>query len=427
MQLAKSIGTPGLCTGGMGSSAPPPPPVQRELFAVLYHVHAPHVRRMAQNAGLGAADAADVTQEVFLTVHREIGRGLDVSAPLEAWLKKATFRRVINLRKLAHRGLEVLMPMEEIDTADGGPSPEANMAVMDVRRLVLELLNELPHDLRIVLVMSDAEELPMSEIAEILAIPEGTGRTRLRAARREFEAAWKRRREAQAKSTVALGIAPFMLMDGPSLLSVGARTLPDESPELHDRAWSRLVDALGPALQDAATLAAFGGAAAAAGTAAKGAGVLLTAQQIAIGLLLSVGLGAALHAFLRQAYAPAEDVAITRDAAHRAAALPSASLSEMRAPVASATAAPVSPEVDASTAIDGAQTERNVIARAHAALARAARAQDNKALAHELAAAFAALDEHEKRFKFPLLADERQALRHQALLFQQAHTTDGGQ
>jgi RNA polymerase sigma-70 factor, ECF subfamily len=430
MQLSKWIGTPTPRGGGMGSSALPPPPlppVQRELFAVLFRAHRPDVRRMAQRAGIHAADEADVIQEVFLALHRAIGRGLDVSAPLGGWLKRATFRRAKDLRKLARCGREVLTPKGEIDAADGGPSPEANMVAIDARRLVLELLDELPDELRLVLVMSDAEEMPMSEIAEVLEIPEGTGYTRLRAARRDFEAAWNRRREAQAPRAAALGVAPFLLFDAQALFDVGARSIPDESPELHDRAWSRLVHALGPALQDATTLAAVAGAAAAAGAAAKGAAVLLTAKQIAIGVVLSMGVGAALHAALRPTSAAPEDVAITRDATHAAAALPSASVSETWAPVASATAAPVSPEADAGAVMDVEQAERNVIARARGALARAALAQDNKARAHELAVALAALDEHEKRFKSPLLAEAREALRRQALLFQQAHTTqDGG-
>lgn len=437
MQLAKWIGTPAPRAGGMGSPAPPLPPlppIQRELFAVLFRVHSPDVRRMAQRAGIHAADEADVIQEVFLALHRAIGRGLDVSAPLGGWLKRATFRRAKDLRKLARCGREVLTAKGEIDAADGGPSPEANMVAIDARRLVLELLDELPDDVRLVLVMSDAEEMPMSEIAEVLEIPEGTGYSRLRAARRDFEAAWNRRREARASRAVGLGIAPFLLFDAQALFDVRARSMPDESPELHDRAWSRLVDVLGPALQDAATLAAVVGAAAAAGAAANGANVarsaavLLTAKQIAIGVALSMSLGAALHAALRPAHAAPEDAAITRDATHAAAALPSASVSETRAPVATATAAPVSPEADAGAAMDVEQAERNVIARARAALARAARAQDNKARAHELAAALAALDEHERRFKSPLLAEAREAMRRQALLFQQAYTDpDGGQ
>ena len=107
MQLAKWIGTPAPSAWGMASPPPPSlPPVQRELFAVLFRVHSPDVRRMAQRAGIHAADGDDVIQEVFLALHRAIGRGLDVSAPLEGWLRRTTFRRANDLRKLARCGRE---------------------------------------------------------------------------------------------------------------------------------------------------------------------------------------------------------------------------------------------------------------------------------------------------------------------------------
>jgi RNA polymerase sigma-70 factor (ECF subfamily) len=390
---------------------------------------------MAQRAGIHAADQADVIQDVFLALHRAIGRGLDVSAPLGGWLKRTTFRRAKDFRKLARCGREVLTPKGEIDAADGGPSPEANMVAIDARRLVLELLDELPDELRLVLVMSDAEEMPMSEIAEVLEIPEGTGYSRLRAARRDFEAAWTRRREQQAPSAAALGIAPFLLFTAASLLDLAERSTPDDAPDLHDRAWSRLVDALGPALQDAATLAAIGGAAAAAGaaakgaTVAKGAAVLLTAKQIAIGVVLSIGVGAALHAVLRPANAAPDPVAITREAARAAAALPSGPVSETPAPVASAAASAASAEADAGAPIvDNAADEKVMLQRARSALGRAALARDASTRARELAAALSALNDYDRRrFKQPLFSEERADLERQARLLQQAKLIqDGG-
>ncbi len=86
MQLSKWIGTPAPSAWGMGSPAPAPPPLpplQRELFAVLFRAHRLNVLRMARSAGVHVADKDDVLQEVFLALHRAIGRGLDVSAPLE--------------------------------------------------------------------------------------------------------------------------------------------------------------------------------------------------------------------------------------------------------------------------------------------------------------------------------------------------------
>lgn len=437
MQLTKWIGTPAPSPRGMGSPAAPPaplPPVSRELFAVLVRAHEPHVRRMARRAGVHDADEADVVQEVFLALHRAVGRGLDVSVSLKGWLKRTTYRKAKDRRALARCGREELTPKGEIDAEDGRPNQEANMVASDAQRIVLELLDELPDELRLVLVMSDADDMPMSEIAEVLEIPIGTGYSRLRAARRDFEAAWNRRREAQAPYGVAIGIAPFLLFDATSLFAA-ERSIPDVAPDLQEHAWSRLVDALGPGLQGAGAGAVVVGASAVAGaaatgvTAAKGAAVLLTAKQIAIGVALSVGLGAALYAALRAGHDAPAPIAITRDIAPAAAALPSGLVSEIRAPLASATATAASPGTDAGApTVDDTSAEKAMLQRARAALGRAAQARDDRTRAREIATSLAALSEYERRFKTPLFGDDREALKRQALLLQQAlPTQDGGQ
>ena len=319
---------------------------------------------MARGAGIHRTDEDDVIQEVFLALHRAIGRGFDVSAPLSPWLKKTTYSKIRDRRALARCGREALNETGEIDAVDGGPSPEANVIVIDARRMVLELLDELRDELRLVLVMSDADDMPMSEIAEILRIPEGTGYTRLRAARRDFEAAWNQRREAHAPHAAALGIAPFLLLDARSLFAA-ERSIPDVAQALQDRAWSRLVDALGPGLQGAAAIAAGGAAAAVASAAASGATATTTAA---------------------------------------------------------------SPEADAGLVIvDNAAVEKAMLQRARSALGRAALARDERARARELAVALSALSEHARRFKLPLFTEERDDLQRQALLLQQAQSIpDGG-
>jgi RNA polymerase sigma-70 factor (ECF subfamily) len=442
MQTTKWIAAPAPCSPDMGPlDYRSVPPVSRELFAVLFRAHEPSVRRIARSAGVSRGDEDDVIQDVFLALHRAIGRGFDVSAPLSPWLKKTTYSKIRDRRALARCGREALHETGEIDAVDGGPSPEANVMVIDARRMVLELLDELRDDLRLVLVMSDADDMPMSEIVEILQIPEGTGYTRLRAARRDFEAAWNRRRDGQAPHAAALGIAPFLLLDARSLFAA-ERSVPDVAQALQDRAWSRLVDALGPGLQTAAAIAAAGTAAAVASaaasgaTAAKGAAVLLTAKQIAIGVVLSVALGAVLHAVLRpESDAPAL-VAIAPETARGAAALASGSASasvtvtdaQTLAAAASATTTAANHEPDAGPVIvDNAAVEKAMLQRARSALGRAALARDERARARELAVALSALSEHARRFKLPLFTEERDDLQRQALLLQQAQSIpDGG-
>ena len=176
----------------MGSSSPPPPPpppVVGETFESLARGNVSRVRRLVRRAGVPEADEKDVIQEVFLALHLAIGRGLNVSTPLRSWLKKTTYRIARDHLNQACNARELLTDEGEIEPRLEGPSPEENMEAIDVRHLVDELLSKLPTHLRLVLVMSDADDMPMSEIAEILEIPVGTGYSRLRAARREFASA----------------------------------------------------------------------------------------------------------------------------------------------------------------------------------------------------------------------------------------------
>jgi RNA polymerase sigma-70 factor (ECF subfamily) len=258
---------------GMGSPPPlsPPPPVAGETFESLVRANASRVRRLVRRARVPEADAKDVIQEVFLALHLAIGRGLDASTSLHEWLRKITYRIARDRLRLAYNARELLTEEGEIEAQDEGASPEEHMQRIDVRHLVGEVLDELPPHLRLVLVMSDADEMPMSEIAEILEIPAGTGYSRLHAARREFARAWKRRCEEQAPHTAAHGIAPFLLFAAGELCDLESE--PANLGGFEDQVWNRLIEALGPGLSGPGAGPAVGATAAAAADRRRGRGL----------------------------------------------------------------------------------------------------------------------------------------------------------
>jgi RNA polymerase sigma factor (sigma-70 family) len=420
---------------GMDSPSPPPPsPVADETFESLARGNATRVRRLVRRAGVPAADEKDVIQEVFLALHLAMGRGLNVSISLLDWLNKITYRIARDRVKLAYNARELLTEDGNIEPKDEGPSPEETMQRIDLRHLVDEVLDELPSALRLVLVMSDADEMPMSTIAEILEIPVGTGYSRLRLARREFASAWRKRCEEKAPHAAAYGLAPFLLFDAGALFDLNR-----ESPELRkgfeDQVWNRLVEALGPGLAwggagpavgATAGVAAAKGAAVAAG---KSAGVLLTATQIAVVAVVSALAGAGLYALIAALRADPAQATIRNDNLPVATALPQpSSASPAPLPLSSATTtATTSPAADASAPGDGASSERNVLERARASLARAMIAPTARLRDLEIAAALAALADHERRFPGALFVEQREALRGQIKAYQaERQIRDGG-
>ena len=420
---------------GMGSPSPPPPStVAGETFESLVRGNVSRVRRLVRRAGVPEADEKDVIQEVFLALHLAVRRGLNISISLRDWLKKITYRIARDRLKLAYNARELLTEEGEIEPQDEGASPEEHMQRIDVRHLVGEVLDDLPPHLRLVLVMSDADEMPMSEIAEVLEIPLGTGYSRLHAARREFARAWKRRCEEQAPHAAAYGIAPFLLFDAAELCDL-EREIPEPPGGFEDQVWNRLVEALGPGLSWGGAGPAVGATAVAVAAksatvaAGKSAGVLLTATQIAVVVVASALAGAGLYALLAALRTDPSQATIRNDTLHIAQDFPqpsSANPAPLPLPSATATATTI-PTADASAPVDGASSERNVLERARASLARAAIAPTPRIRDLEITAALAALADHERRFPGALFAHQREALRGQIKAYQAEHQAlDGG-
>lgn len=402
---------------GMGSP-PSPPPVSGKPFEGLVRDNTARVLRLVRQTGVREANEKDVLQEVFLALHLAIGRGLSVSTPLYPWLKKTTYRIARDHMKLACNAREKLTEEGDIAPQDEGPSPEDHMEKIDVRRLMNEVLDELPSSLRLVLVMSDADDMPMSEIAEVLEIPVGTGYSRLRAARRLFASAWKKHCEEQM-SHAAYGIAPILLF-----LDRGNPELPDG---YEDQVWNRLVDALGPKLSWGGAGPAVGataGAAAATGAAlgaVKSAGVHLTAMQIALGVVASALAGAGLYALLGALRADPSQAMSRNDTLPVAMAFtqPSNASPSTLLPSAPATAT-TSPATATSAPLDEESIERTVLERARGALGRAAIAPNAQVREQEIAKARAAIAEHERRFPGAEYAQQRSQVRQQILAYQSA-------
>lgn len=260
-----------------------------EVFTVLVRAHARLVRLAAWQAGAPEADLADVAQEVFLRLSHAIEGGLDTSAPLDGWLRRVAYTVTRDRLKLARNAREAVSATGELDAADTAPNPEEQVQAINLHRLVNSVLDELPSAQREVLVMSDIGEMPMSEIAQELGIPIGTGVSRLAAARKAFE---RKLRDKQAGGDLA--VLPFALW-GAGNLTEAARAPPAAPAGFEDDVVARVTAALAAGLAGPAA-ALTGGATTAAAASAANAGVVLTSAQIGGGLLAAMILGAGLHA-----------------------------------------------------------------------------------------------------------------------------------
>jgi len=92
-------------------------------------------------------------------------------------------------------------PSERLaDAVDPRPSPEEQAETRRRREVLDEMLDQLPIELRTVLVLFELEQMTKTEVAGLLGVPVGTAVSRLRRAREEFKAAVQRRRAREAFS-----------------------------------------------------------------------------------------------------------------------------------------------------------------------------------------------------------------------------------
>ncbi|MFZ0637801.1 MAG: sigma-70 family RNA polymerase sigma factor [Candidatus Acidiferrales bacterium] len=159
-----------------------------EWLVTYYHAS---VYNLAYGILSDAADAADVTQEVFLRAFRGIG-GFRRGSSLKTWLYRISVREALNHRRWCWRHHRQQVSID--DTADGtapameledlDATPFEQLASREMQAVVRRALGEVPEVFRSAVILRDLEGLSYEEVAEILEISVGTVKSRILRGRR---------------------------------------------------------------------------------------------------------------------------------------------------------------------------------------------------------------------------------------------------
>ncbi len=164
----------------------PAPPVQLDVREV-YEAHFRYVWMSLRRLGVAESDAADATQEVFLVVHRRLATFEGRSA-LTTWLFGICVRVARDRRRAAQNRRETVAESLHLEgLATDEASAEENVSASQARALLDGILEQMTPSLRVVFVMFELEGLDGETIAEILQVPVGTVRSRMRLARESFQ------------------------------------------------------------------------------------------------------------------------------------------------------------------------------------------------------------------------------------------------
>jgi RNA polymerase sigma-70 factor, ECF subfamily len=137
------------------------------------------------------ADAADVTQEVFLKAFRGIN-GFRHGSSLKTWLYRIAVRESLNHRRWWHRHCRNEISIDAsfredqaiAQIEDLGATPFERLAAHETQTAVRKALGELPDVYRSAVILRDLEGLSYEEVAEVLETSVATVKTRILRGRR---------------------------------------------------------------------------------------------------------------------------------------------------------------------------------------------------------------------------------------------------
>ena len=137
------------------------------------------------------AEAQDLTQEVFLRVFRTLKTFRSAEGSFGTWLARVARNLLIDhyrrtRQERATDSIEEQLPMME----DSGPAasvrPDHMVAGREASEILQATLQKLSPDLREAVILRDLQEMEYREIAQALAIPEGTVKSRINRGRVEL-------------------------------------------------------------------------------------------------------------------------------------------------------------------------------------------------------------------------------------------------
>ncbi|MCL2105552.1 MAG: sigma-70 family RNA polymerase sigma factor [Oscillospiraceae bacterium] len=234
-------------------------------------------------------DALDILQESYLKAYEQLGR-LENPECFVRWLHQIvanTAKRFLSRKRELFCDDLADSPLHWQPETDAEFLPEDAMDMSETRRIIMEIIDGLPEDQRLCVLLHYYSGMELSEMAEALELPLGTVKSRLYYARNKISAAMER---LQKKGVKLYGAAPIPLL----IFCLRKLPLPDFSAILP-----------GAVVGASATAAAAGSVVASAGTLTAKLGAIAVPKIVAIAaaavVAVSVPTGIAVHQYNKKA------------------------------------------------------------------------------------------------------------------------------
>ena len=164
-------------------------------FAELLRRYQSHLNRLFYHLAPDWQERADLTQEVWIRVYRNINR-LHDPAKFRGWLSRIAtnlFYDELRKRKRVSQPLSLDAPryLEDGNMSwelpDNAPSPSDDLATREFYEHLQTAIAELPETFRTTIVLREIEGLAYEEIADITGVSLGTVKSRIARARLKLQ------------------------------------------------------------------------------------------------------------------------------------------------------------------------------------------------------------------------------------------------
>lgn len=167
----------------------------KAAFAELLRRYQPHVERLLYHLAPDWQDRADLAQEIWIRVYRNIKR-LNEPVKFRGWLSRIAtnlFYDELRKRKRVKSPLSLDSPRVAEDgemdweIAGDNPSPEEELTTREFYEQLHLAIADLPEVFRTTIVLREIEGMPYEEIAEITNVSLGTVKSRIARARSRLQ------------------------------------------------------------------------------------------------------------------------------------------------------------------------------------------------------------------------------------------------
>ena len=169
---------------------------ENAAWAALLQAHTRRIYNLCYRFTGRTAESEDLTQEVFIKIFQTLKSFDAAQGTFVTWLHRVARNHLVDHYRRTRKDRVTSSIEDEQGGLEEKPStmiePVAHLEHREQRERLQRGLERLSPDLREAVVLRDLQDLDYAEIAQVLAVPEGTVKSRINRGRLELARALKR-------------------------------------------------------------------------------------------------------------------------------------------------------------------------------------------------------------------------------------------